>query len=170
VAKQAERGSTFNQFFPKSVKSYKGYEVIPAQEKKGFAEYKVKDKAGKTVALLSISDTTSVPSAALKYQNATEKIAGYPAVDQGVNATGILVNGYQVKVLSRDVSFKKADRVAWLQQFNLKELAQLKPALLPPTAKTAPAINPAPATAAKAPAYSRPAAKNPPVLTPQPAG
>lgn len=148
VAKQAEQGSTFNKLFPKSVKGYKGYEVVPTQEKKGFAEYKVKDKEGKTVAMLSISDTTSIPTAAAKYQSATEKIAGYPTVEQGTTTTGLLVNGYQVKVLSRDTSFTRSDRVAWLQAFNLKELAQLKPALAPtastkpftaPNLKTAPA-------------------------------
>lgn len=32
VAKAAESGSSFNQFFPKSVP---GYQIVPAQEKKG---------------------------------------------------------------------------------------------------------------------------------------
>ena len=126
VAKQAEQGSTFNKIFPKSVKGYKGYEVVPTQEKKGFAEYKVKDKEGKTVAMLSISDTTSVPTAAAKYQNATESIAGYPTVEQGATTTGILVNGYQVKVLSRDPGFTAADRKIWLQKFDLNGLSKLK--------------------------------------------
>jgi len=169
VAKQAEQGSTFNKMFPKSVKGYKGYEVVPTQEKKGFAEYKVKDQEGKTVAMLSINDTTSVPSAAAKYQTATEKIAGYPTVEQGATTTGLLVNGYQVKVLSRDVSFTRADRVAWLQAFNLKELAQLKPAIAPTTAKqpTAPSLNTSPG------GYYNNRPTQPqgiPSLTPQPAG
>ncbi len=55
VAKTAEQGSTFNQFFPGSTRSYN---LVPAQEKKGFAEYKV-NKDGKNVAMLSISDVTS---------------------------------------------------------------------------------------------------------------
>ncbi|HEY9660790.1 MAG TPA: hypothetical protein V6C65_20220, partial [Allocoleopsis sp.] len=38
VAKQAEQGGTFNKFFPTSTGTY---EVVPAQEKKGFAEYKL---------------------------------------------------------------------------------------------------------------------------------
>jgi hypothetical protein len=123
VAKQAEQGSTFNQFFPKSVA---GYEIVPTQEKKGFAEYKVK-QAGQTVAMLSINDTASVPSAAAKYEGSSLKIAGYPAVEQGTTATGILVNGrYQVKVLSRAPSFTKEDRAAWLQKFNLAGLGKLK--------------------------------------------
>lgn len=152
VAKKAEQGATFNKFFPDGVK---GYEVIPTQEKKGFAEYKVL-KDGKPVAMLSISDTTSVPAAAAKYQTATDKIAGYPTVDQGTTATGLLVNNrYQVKVLSRDASFTKDDRVAWLQKFDLKGLAKLKPAIAPSMTTKAPSL---PQTAPR------------PVLAPQPAG
>lgn len=125
VAKKAEQGSTFNRFFPTSTGDY---QVVPAQEKKGFAEYKL-NRAGKTVAMLTVNDTTSIPTAAIKYQNSTEKIAGYPAVDQGTTATGILVKGrYQVKVLSRDASFTRDDRVSWLQKFDLRGLAKLKPA------------------------------------------
>ncbi len=135
VAKKAEQGAKFNKFFPDGVK---GYEVIPAQEKKGFAEYKV-NQDGKNVAVLSISDTTSLPTAAIKYKSATDKIAGYPAVDQGTTATGILVNDrYQVKVLSRDPSFSRDDRVAWLQKFDLKGLAKLKPAIAPSVTTNAP--------------------------------
>jgi len=140
VAKKAEQGAKFNKFFPDGVK---GYEVIPAQEKKGFAEYKV-NQDGKNVAVLSISDTTSLPTAAIKYKSATDKIAGYPAVDQGTTATGILVNDrYQVKVLSRDPSFSRDDRVAWLQKFDLKGLAKLKPAIAPSVTTNAPLRAPA---------------------------
>lgn len=135
VDKKAEQGATFNKFFPDSQGSY---EVIPAQEKKGFAEYKL-NKDGQTVAMLTVNDTTSVPAAAAKYKDATTKIAGYPAVNQGTTATGILVNDrYQVKVLSRSPNFTQADREAWLQKFDLKGIAQLKgaaPSKLSPAAK-----------------------------------
>ena len=125
VAKEAEKGSAFNQFFPTSNGDY---EVVPAQEKKGFAEYKLK-RNGETVAMLAINDTLSVPTAAAKYQNASEAIAGHPTVDQGITATGLLVNGrYQVKVLSRSPDFSRDDRVDWLQKFDLIGLAQLEPA------------------------------------------
>lgn len=155
VAKKAEQGATFNKFFPGSTGTY---EVVPAQEKKGFAEYKLKQN-GKTVAVMSISDTTSVPSAAAKYETSTDKVSGYPAVEQGTTGTGILVNGrYQVKVLSRDPAFSKDDRVAWLQKFDLRGLAKLKPAIA--TTKPAPL---------KAPAVTDSAPKLPPVLSPQPA-
>jgi hypothetical protein len=152
VAKKAEQGATFNKFFPESVR---GYDIVPAQEKKGFAEYKV-NKDGKTVAMLSISDTTSIPTAAAKFKDSTFKIAGYPAVEQGTTATGILVSDrYQIKVLSRNPSFTKEDRAAWLKKFDLKGLAQLKSALSPgvtlsPRAPTlspkAPVLSPQPTT------------------------
>jgi hypothetical protein len=155
VAKTATEGGKFNQFFPGATG---GYDVVPTQEKKGFAEYKL-NKDGKTVAMLSISDTSSVPTAAAKYDASTEKVGGYPVVDQGTTGTGILVNGrYQVKILSRDPSFDRADRVAWLQKFDLRGLAKLE------AAKTAKAPT-LPVT--KSPKILTP--KTSPVLAPEPA-
>lgn len=123
IDREATQGSTFNQFFPSSGS---GYEVVPSQEKQGFAEYKLKQD-GKTLAMLAISDTISLPAAAEKYNAATEQIAGYPAVNQGATATGILVNGrYQVKVLSRDPDFTQADRETWLEKFDLGGLARIQ--------------------------------------------
>ncbi len=140
VAKKAEKGGKFNQFFPTAPRNYS---VVPAQEKKGFAEYKVV-KDGKTVAMLSISDTTSLPSAAAKFKNSDFKISGYPAVDQGVNGTALLVNNrYQVKVLSRDTTFGKDDRVDWLQKFDLRGLGKLPAAEVVKQARPAPALAPA---------------------------
>lgn len=122
VADEALAGGTFNQFFPAEGD---GYEVVPAQEKQGFAEYKLKQD-GTTLAMLTINDTISLPAAATKYDSATETIAGYPAVTQGTTATGLLVNGrYQVKVLARDDSFTEADRAAWLARFDLAGLSTL---------------------------------------------
>lgn len=121
VAQDATQGSSFNKFFPRSVS---GYEVVPSQEKQGFAEYKV-NQGGKTVAMLAINDTTGT-GAADKFQNSGMTIAGYPAVEQGQNATAILVGDrYQVKVLSRDAAFTKEDRAAWIQEFDLEGLANL---------------------------------------------
>jgi hypothetical protein len=154
VAKKAEQGATFNKFFPDPTGTY---DVVPAQEKKGFAEYKL-NQDGKTVAMLSVSDTSSLPAAAIKYKTSTESIGGYPSVEQGTTGTGILVNDrYQVKVLSRDPSFTKEDRIAWLQKFDLRGIAKLKGA---ESFAASPATKPAPKIA--------PSLK--PVLTPQPAG
>jgi hypothetical protein len=166
VDKQAEKGGTFNQFFPKSEGDYT---VVPSQEKAGFAEYKLK-RDGTTLAMLTINDTTSVPAAAAKYEDATETIAGYPAVNQGTTATGLLVNGrYQVKVLSRDPAFTQEDRVSWLQKFDLSGLATLEGANPPTSAKAAAKSKPSPAV--NAPTKTVPA--NEPVavpeLVPQPA-
>jgi len=121
VAPSAQQGSRFNRFFPRSGN---GFEVVPAQEKQGFAEYKV-NRGGKNVAMLAISDAKGTP-AADKFKQSTQKIGGYPAVEQGRTATAILVNDrYQVKVLSRDPSFTQADRAVWIEKFNLSGLSRL---------------------------------------------
>ena len=122
VVKDATQGSDFNKFFPDSAD---GFDRVYTQEKKGFAEAKLK-KDGKDVAMLSISDTSSLPNAAAKYEQATDDIAGYPSVEVGSTQTAILVaDRYQVKVLSRDPSFDQSQRQTWIQKFNLSELAQL---------------------------------------------
>jgi hypothetical protein len=123
VAKEATQGSEFNKFFPKPAA---GYDRVYTQEKKGFAEAKL-NKDGKNIAMLSISDTASLPTAAQKYTQSTEKIAGFPTVEIGTTQTGVLVAGhYQVKVLSRDPSFTKSDRQDWIQKFDLNGLSKLR--------------------------------------------
>ncbi|MCC5646139.1 hypothetical protein LC607_25065 [Nostoc sp. CHAB 5824] len=122
VAKTATQGSEFNKLFPKASDGYQG---VYTQEKKGFANLKLK-KGGKEVALLSISDTTSTPSAAAKFSKSTKKIGGYPAVEVGKTQTAILVGKYQVKAISSNPSFTASDRADWLEKFNLKGLAKLK--------------------------------------------
>jgi hypothetical protein len=122
VAKDATQGSEFNKFFPATGD---GYQRVYTQEKKGFAEAKLK-KGGKDLATLSVSDTTSTPGAAAKFSNSTKKIGGYPSVTVGNTQTAVLVGKYQVKVLSRDPSFTASDREAWIQKFNLSGLSKLK--------------------------------------------
>ena len=123
VAKEATQGSNFNKFFPAAGA---GFERVYTQEKKGFAEAKLK-KDGKDVAMLSISDTKSTPITATKFQSSTIKIGGYPAVEIGKTQTAVLVGDrYQVKVLSRDPSFTSSDRQDWIEKFNLKGLARLQ--------------------------------------------
>ena len=120
VVKDATQGSNFNKFFPKPSN---GYERVYTQEKKGFAQAKVK-KDGKEVATLSISDTKSTPATAAKFQQSTKKVAGYPAATLGTMQTSILVNNrYQVTVRSTDPSF---NREAWLQKFDLNGLSKLQ--------------------------------------------
>jgi hypothetical protein len=123
VSKNATTGGSFNRFFPRPGN---GYSVVPAQEKKGFAEYKLNQR-GKTLAMLSISDTISTPSAAEKYKQSSFQIAGYPAIDQGKTITGVLVNSrYQVKAQTRDPSFTRENRIDWLQKFDLNGLSRVK--------------------------------------------
>ncbi len=123
VAKTATQGSSFNKFFPAAGN---GFERVYTQEKKGFAEAKLKQN-GKDLAMLSISDTSSVPDAAKKYEQSASKIGGYPALEIGNTQTGVLVaDRYQVKVLSRNPAFTKTDRQAWLAKFDLNGLSRLK--------------------------------------------
>jgi hypothetical protein len=124
VAKNAEAGGDFNKFFPQGAN---GYARVFSQEKKGFAEAKL-NKGGKNVAVLSISDTSSLPAAAKKYEKSTSKLNNYPLLDEpALKSTGVLVNNrFQVKVASRDPSFTAEDRQLWLQKFNLGGLSTLK--------------------------------------------
>ena len=124
VAKNAEAGGEFNKFFPQGSA---GYARVYSQEKKGFAEAKL-NKDGKNVAVLSISDTSSLPAAAKKYEKSTTKLGSYPLLDEApLKSTGVLVNNrFQVKVASRDPSFTAVDRKAWLEKFNLDGLSKLK--------------------------------------------
>lgn len=125
VARDATQGSEFNKFFPKP---QDGIERVYTQEKKGFAEAKLK-KDGQDLAVISINDTEAVKgptNPATKFQASSQTIAGYPSVTQGVNGTALLVgNRYQVKVQSRNPSFTASDRQAWLEKFDLSGLAQL---------------------------------------------
>lgn len=119
VVKDATQGSNFNKFFPKGGD---GYDRVYTQEKKGFAQAKLK-QSGKEVATLSISDIKSTPDTAKKYQQSTKTIAGYPAATLGNSQTSVLVNNrYQVTVRSTDPTF---DREAWLKKFDLNGLARL---------------------------------------------
>jgi hypothetical protein len=123
VVKESSAGSSFNKFFPKSSG---GFDRIYTQEKKGFAEAKLK-KNGKDVAVMSVSDIKNNLAAANKFDGSTEKISGYPSVSQGNTGTALLISDrYQVKILSRDTSFTKDDRVDWLSKFDLNGLARLK--------------------------------------------
>ncbi|TRT89779.1 MAG: hypothetical protein EWV63_02825 [Microcystis aeruginosa Ma_OC_H_19870700_S124] len=123
VVKESTSGGSFNQFFPASGG---GYERVYTQEKKGFAEAKLKQD-GKVLAMLAISDISNNPAAANKFQDSKTTIKGFPSVEQGATASAVLVNNrYQVKVLSREPDFAASDRQAWLAKFDLDGLAKLK--------------------------------------------
>jgi hypothetical protein len=123
VVKASEKGGTFNQFFPPAGG---GYDRVYTQEKKGFAEAKLK-KDGKDLAMLAISDIRNNPAAAVKFQESKKTIQGFPSVEQGSTGTAVLVDDrFQVKVLSRDPSFTASDRAVWLAKFDLNGLAKVK--------------------------------------------
>ena len=83
---------------------------------------------GTDLAMLSVSDTASNPTAVQKYQDSSRQIEGYPAVEIGRTGTGLLVKDrLQVKVLSRNEGFTSQDREDWLQKFDLDGLAGLVP-------------------------------------------
>ena len=123
VVKESESGGSFNRYFPEPSG---GYQLTFSQEKKGFAEAKLK-KDGQEMAVMAISDTVNNPSARKKFENSTNEIKGYPTVSQGKTATAVLVDDrFQVKVLSRNSSFTESDRLDWLQKFDLSGLSRLK--------------------------------------------
>ena len=118
---QQTKGGEFNQFFPQVSGEYS---LVYSQEKKGFAQAKLK-QGGQEVAKLSISDTIDTPNATKKFENSTTQISGYPAKEQGKNTTALLVGGrYQVKVTSTSLS--PSDREQWLTRFNLSGLSRVK--------------------------------------------
>lgn len=120
---KAVAGGKLNKYFPANGG---GYTRTFSQEKAGFAEAKLK-KGSKDMAMLSINDIAGNPSAGAKFKQSSQKIGGYPAVQQGSTTTAVLVgNRYQVKVQSKDASFTANDREAWLQKFNLSGLANVK--------------------------------------------
>jgi len=123
VVDSSQSGGNFNRYFPDSGS---GYERVYSQEKKGSAQAKLK-KDGKEIAILAITDTANLQSAAAKFNGTSETIKGYPALIQGSTATAILVGDrYQVKIRSKDSSFTQADREQWLGKFDLRGLSKLK--------------------------------------------
>ena len=118
---QQTKGGAFNKFFPQVSGEYS---LVYTQEKKGFAQAKLK-KGGQEVASLSISDTIDTPNTTKKFENSSKMISGYPAKEQGKNTTALLVGGrYQVKVTSTSLS--PSDREQWLTRFNLSGLSRVK--------------------------------------------
>jgi hypothetical protein len=122
VSEEAVRGGELNRYFPQNEK---GYEVIYTQEKRGFAQAKLKQD-GEEMALMSISDVANNPTATKKFQDSQETLKNYPLVNQGSKATAVLVNNrYQVKIVSRSETFDSNRRQEWLEKFDLKTLAEL---------------------------------------------
>ena len=121
AVKKQTKGGEFNKFFPNVSGEYS---LVYSQEKKGFAQAKLK-KGGQDVATLSISDTLDTPNTAKSFEGSTKQISGYPAKEQGKSMTSVLVGGrYQVKV--RSTSLSPSDREQWISQFNLSGLSRVQ--------------------------------------------
>jgi len=114
-------GGKFNRYFPQGGGEY---QITFRQEKEGFAQAKL-SQGGTELAMLSINDIANNPSAARKFQDSGQMIAGYPATTVGNNTTALLVGDrFQVKVQSQ--SMAPGDREQWLQQFDLDGLSKLR--------------------------------------------
>ncbi len=122
VSRDAVAGASFNRFFPASQGVY---ERVFTQEKDGFVEAVLK-QSGENVALLTVFDTISNPSAKDDFADSEQQINGYPLAQKGSRTTALLVGDrYQVSVRSSDDSFTLTDREAWLGKFDLNGLANL---------------------------------------------
>jgi hypothetical protein len=122
VSEASVEGGELNRFFPK-VQS--PFDIVFKQEKQGFAQASLQ-KDGQEVAVLSISDTTNNPSAKEKFASSDKKVDGHPMAAAGSKGTSLLVaDRYQVQVRSMDPSFGEAERMEWLEHFDLKSLSNL---------------------------------------------
>lgn len=121
---QVVNGTAFNRLFPAPGP---GEQLVFTQEKRGFSEARLK-QGDATVALLAIADTITNPSARQKFEAAAGRLKGWPLVDQGSQASALLVRErFQVKVIGQGVGMEAERRHALLEAFDLPALAQLEP-------------------------------------------
>jgi hypothetical protein len=116
-------GTAFNRLFPSP---QVGESLVFTQEKRGFSEARLK-QGDQTVALLAISDTTTAPEARDKFAEARERLQGWPLVEQGAQASALLVvDRFQVKVIGQGPGLAVDQRHDLLAGFDLKGLAALQ--------------------------------------------
>jgi hypothetical protein len=116
-------GTAFNRLFPSP---QVGESLVFTQEKRGFSEARLK-QGDQTVALLAISDTTTAPEARDKFSEARERLQGWPLVEQGAQASALLVvDRFQVKVIGQGPGLAVDQRHDLLAGFDLKGLAALQ--------------------------------------------
>lgn len=117
-------GTAFNRLFPKP---QPGETIVFTQEKRGFSEARLKS-GQETRALLAISDTVTAPEARSKFVRAAEQLQGWPLVEQGPQASALLVaERFQVKVIGQGAGLDQEKRHDLLGAFNLSGLAALNP-------------------------------------------
>lgn len=154
-------GPAFNPLFPKL---HPGEQLIFTQEKRGFSQARLKE-GDTTKALLSISDVLTSPTTRAKFSGAKLELQSWPLVDQGTQASALLVaDRFQVKVIGQGAGLTADDRHDLLNAFDLKALAALAPQAQPepkalPAGKGSPLKLPLPQRQPKA-AQTAPAAKS----------
>ena len=119
---QVVNGSAFNRLFPVPGT---GEQLVFTQEKRGFSQAKL-SRGDDPLALLAIADTTTAPEARSKFNDAPALIKGWPLVDQGDQASALLVGGrFQVKVIGQGAGLDVTQRHELLAAFDLPGLAAL---------------------------------------------
>jgi hypothetical protein len=123
--REVVNGTEFNALFPSAVP---GESLVFTQEKRGFSEAKLK-RDGQVTALLAISDTVTAPEARTKFAAVQTRLKGWPLVDQGAQASALLVaDRFQVKVIGQGSGLEPERRHELLGAFDLQALAALQPA------------------------------------------
>jgi hypothetical protein len=125
---QVVNGTAFNRLFPPAGA---GEQLVFTQEKRGFSQARLK-QGDATLALLAISDTATAPEALEKFSASAERIQGWPVVEQGPQASALLVaERFQVKVIGQGTGLDVSKRHELLDAFDLKGLAALRAPALP---------------------------------------
>ena len=124
-------GTAFNRLFPEP---QAGETIVFTQEKRGFSEARLK-QGQETRALLAIADTSSAPEARDKFKRADERLQGWPLVEQGAQASALLVaERFQVKVIGQGSGMDADQRHELIGAFDLAGLASLIPGSAAPKA------------------------------------
>ena len=119
-------GTSFNRLFPTPEA---GEQLVFTQEKRGFSQARLR-QGGEVKALLSISDVITNPTARAKFGSGDERLGGWPLVEQGPQASAVLVaDRFQVKVIGQGSGLDAQQRHELLEGFDLSGLAALRPAL-----------------------------------------
>ena len=97
-----------------------GYKRVIRANRVGYVEASL-EKDGKEIAILSISDAERLAYVKARFENATEKVDGFPLLSSGQDLSTILVRDrFEIKVLSKTLD--ASARKAVLASFDLKRL------------------------------------------------
>ena len=97
-----------------------GFKRVIRANRVGYAEASL-EKDGKEVAVLSISDAERLAYVKARFENATDKVDGFPLLTSGKDLSTILVRDrFEIKVLSKTLD--ASARKAILASFDLKGL------------------------------------------------